>query len=204
MSCAPACEVGRRLVELNDRLVETNAQLLDAKHELEIIASTDTLTGIPNRYAILKDLEREVERASREGGPLGLGMLDIDHFKLVNDTFGHAAGDAVLCAVVSRVLGVMRPYDGFGRFGGEEFLVLVPGSAEKELADVLERIRRAVGSAPVVVDGHETVVTVSGGGAVRGGESVDGLIARADAALYEAKEHGRDRIVMAPAGGAGA
>jgi two-component system cell cycle response regulator len=181
-------EVGRRLVELND-------ELLEAQHALEILARTDALTGVLNRGAIVEEME--AVRASREGRPLGLGMLDIDHFKLVNDTYGHAAGDEVLREVVQRVLGVMRPYDTFGRFGGEEFLVLVPGSGERELVAVLERIRSAIGSSPIVVDGHELVVTVSLGGATRGRESADGLIARADDALYTAKEHGRDRVVLA-------
>jgi two-component system cell cycle response regulator len=183
-------EVGRRLVELND-------ELLEAQHALEILARTDALTGVLNRGAIVEELEMEAERASREGRPLGLGMLDIDHFKLVNDTYGHAAGDEVLREVVQRVLGVMRPYDTFGRFGGEEFLVLVPGSGERELVAVLERIRSAIGSSPIVVDGHELVVTVSLGGATRSRESADGLIARADDALYTAKEQGRDRVVLA-------
>jgi two-component system cell cycle response regulator len=183
-------EVGRRLVELND-------ELLEAQHALEILARTDALTGVLNRGAIVEELEVEAERAAREGSPLGLGMLDIDHFKLVNDTHGHAAGDAVLREVVRRVLAVMRPYDTFGRFGGEEFLVLVPGSGERELFAVLERIRKAIGSSPIMVDGHKLVVTVSLGGATRGRESADGLIARADDALYTAKEQGRDRVVLA-------
>ena len=183
-------EVGRRLVELNDELIET-------QHALEILARTDSLTGIPNRGAIVKELEKEIERAAREDTRLGLGMLDIDHFKRVNDTYGHSAGDAVLRAVVQRVLSVMRPYDTFGRFGGEEFLVLVPGAAEGELRDVLERIRHAIGSAPIVVDGHELIVTASIGGATRDNESADGLIARSDDALYAAKEQGRDRVSMA-------
>jgi len=183
-------EVGRRLVELN-------GELLEAQHALQVQASTDALTGVMNRRAVVEELEREAERAAREGSSLGLGMLDVDHFKLVNDTYGHAAGDAVLREVVRRVVGVMRPYDAFGRFGGEEFLVLIPGSGEGGLKTVLERIRNVIGSAPFLVDGHELVVTVSLGGAVRGSESVDGLIARADDALYTAKEQGRDRVIVA-------
>ena len=184
--------VGRRLVELND-------ELLGAQHALEILARTDTLTGVLNRGAIVGELEREAARAARKGDLLGLGMLDIDRFKLVNDTHGHAAGDAVLCEIVRRVLGVMRPYDAFGRFGGEEFLVIVPGCGEKELRDVLERIRRAVSRTPIVAEGHEVAVTVSLGGVVRGRDSADRLIARADDALYTAKEQGRDRVVLAMA-----
>ena len=127
-------------------------------------------------------------------------MLDIDHFKLVNDTCGHAAGDAVLCEIVRRVLDVMRPYDAFGRFGGEEFLVIVPQVSEEELREVLERIRRAVAAAPFAVGGQELVATVSLGGATTAGDTADGLIARADDALYAAKGLGRDRVVVAPAG----
>ena len=186
-------EVGRRLVELND-------DLLKAQHALEILARTDALTGVLNRGAVVKELEKEIERATREGTRLGLGMLDIDHFKLINDTYGHRAGDAVLCAVVRRIRGVMRPYDTFGRFGGEEFLVLVPGLAEEDLKDVLERLRDAIGSAPIVVDGHQLIVTASLGGATRDDESADSLIARADNALYAAKKQGRDRVAMATDG----
>ena len=175
--------VGRRLVELND-------ELLGAQHALEILARTDALTGVLNRGAIVGELEQEAARAAREGSLLGLGMLDIDRFKFVNDTHGHAAGDAVLCEIVQRVLGVMRPYDAFGRVGGEEFLVIVPGCGEKELRDVLERIRRAISRTPIVAAGHEVAVTMSLGGAVRRRGSADRLIARADDALYTAKGAG--------------
>jgi diguanylate cyclase (GGDEF)-like protein len=150
-----------------------------------------------NRGAIIEEIEREIERTARSGAPLGLGMLDIDHFKHVNDTYGHSAGDAVLRAVVQRVLSVMRPYDTFGRFGGEEFLVIVPGLTPEELRDVLERVREAIARSPIVVDAHELSVTASLGGATRDKDTADALIARADDALYAAKDQGRDRVVMA-------
>jgi len=184
-------EVGRRMIGLND-------ELLKAQHALEIIANTDSLTGVHNRGAIVAELERELERAAREGSEFGLGMIDIDHFKQVNDALGHAAGDVVLREVVQRAVGVLRPYDTLGRFGGEEFLVLVPGAGPEALDRALERIRRAVGSTPIVVDGHELTVTVSIGGAVHGAGSADHLIARADDAMYAAKGQGRDRVVVAP------
>jgi diguanylate cyclase (GGDEF) domain len=186
--------VGRRLVDLND-------ELLEAQHALETQARTDALTGILNRGAILKELEQEIQRAEREGSRLGLGMLDIDHFKRVNDTCGHAAGDAVLCEVVRRAQGALRPYDGFGRFGGEEFLVIVPGAGENELREVLERIRGAVGSTAIAVGEHRLAVTVSLGAATCVGEAADALIARADDALYAAKQEGRDRVVLAKVAG---
>jgi two-component system cell cycle response regulator len=183
-------EVGRRLVELNDELVE--AQL-----RLEVQAHTDALTGLPNRRAIVETLEEELQRSAREGTGLAVGMLDIDHFKRVNDECGHAAGDAVLCELARRMESVLRPYDSVGRFGGEEFLVVAPGVSSPELGDLLERLRGAASQAPFSVEAHDLVVTVSLGGAVHAGESMDALIARADDALYEAKARGRDLVVLA-------
>ncbi len=182
-------EVGRRLVELNDRLLE-------AQRALKVLART----GVLNRGAIMGELESETARARREGSSLGVGMLDIDRFKLVNDTHGHAVGDAVLQEVVSRAAAVLRPYDRLGRFGGEEFLVIIPGPSEEEAGVVLERIRAAVARTPIGVGGLQVPVTVSIGGVDRGGESSDDLILRADAALYAAKDQGRDRVVMSGAG----
>jgi two-component system, cell cycle response regulator len=189
-------EVGRRLVELNERLLE-------AQRVVEELARTDALTGIRNRGAILEILEVEIARAEREGTSLGLGMLDIDHFKEVNDSSGHAAGDEVLREVVRRIVSVLRPYDTLGRFGGEEFLLVVPGVDVLELGVVCERIRRVVTASPIEVSGHSFAITASLGAALRKRESPDGLIARADYALYTAKDDGRDRVVMADGADAG-
>jgi diguanylate cyclase (GGDEF)-like protein len=189
-------EVGRRLVELNEELVQ-------AQIALEIQARTDALTDLPNRRAILEILDEEVSRALRQSGSLGVGMLDIDHFKLVNDRYGHAAGDAVLRELAQRLASVMRPYDSLGRYGGEEFLIVVPGTGREELRDVLERLRAVASATPFAAGGRELTVTVSLGGVVRDGRSADALIARADDALYEAKEQGRDRVVLAPCGDGG-
>ena len=183
-------QVGRRLVELNDELIE--AQL-----RLEVQARTDALTGLPNRRAIVETLEDELQRSLREGTSLAVGMLDIDHFKRVNDECGHAAGDAVLCGLARRMESVLRPYDSVGRFGGEEFLVVAPGVSGPELGELLERLRGAASEAPFTAGGRELVVTVSLGGAVYTGESMDALIARADDALYDAKARGRDLVVLA-------
>ena len=183
-------EVGRRLVELNDELIE--AQL-----RLEVQAHTDALTGLPNRRAIVETLEEELQRSQRDGTGLAVGMLDIDHFKRVNDECGHACGDVVLCELARRMESVLRPYDSVGRFGGEEFLVVVPGVTRSELGELLERLRGAATRAPFKVDKRGLVVTVSVGGAVFAGESMDALIARADDALYEAKARGRDLVVLA-------
>lgn len=183
-------EVGRRFIELNERLIE-------AQHELEVLARTDALTGTLNRGAIMGLLEAELARAAREQRPLSIGMLDVDHFKRVNDTYGHAAGDAVLREVVARTLTVLRPYDHLGRFGGEEFLVVIPGVERAGVQEILERIRLAVGATPIVVQGQELTVTVSLGGATWAGESVQQFLTEADDALYAAKEQGRDRVLMA-------
>jgi len=179
--------VGRRLVEINERLLE-------AQEALEVLARTDALTGLLNRRAIIGELETEMARGHREGGRLSVGMLDIDHFKDVNDTYGHAAGDAVLREVVTRMASVLRPYDRLGRFGGEEFLVILPQSDEAALGIVLERMRADVAAGPIVIGDVGVAVTVSLGGAVHEGETTDGLIARADAALYAAKHAGRNRV----------
>jgi diguanylate cyclase (GGDEF)-like protein len=183
-------DVGLRLVALTD-------DLLDAQEALRIQARTDPLTGVLNRGAVLGELAAECRAAAYDGRGLGVGMLDIDHFKRVNDTFGHAAGDLVLREVVRRVRTALRSGDVLGRFGGEEFLIVVPGAGSPQLSGALEDVRHAVAAAPVDVDGRALAVTASLGGALHGGEPVDALIARADAALYAAKERGRDRVELA-------
>lgn len=185
-------EVGRRFIELNERLIE-------AQRALEVLARTDALTGILNRRAIVRRLDEELARAGREGQPLSIGMLDIDHFKRVNDAYGHAAGDEVLREVVRRASTVLRPYDVLGRFGGEEFLVIVTGADGPEALEILERVRVAVRAGPIAFDEHELTVTVSLGGATSRGEPADQLLVRADDALYAAKDQGRDRVLMAAA-----
>ncbi len=183
-------EVGLRLVGLTD-------DLLEAQESLRVQARTDPLTGVLNRGAVMAELEALCRAAVDRGHGLGVGLLDIDHFKRVNDTYGHAAGDEVLREVVRRSLAALRPGDVFGRFGGEEFLIVVPGAWEPQLAGALDDVRRAVAAEPVWVDGSSFTVTASLGGALYGPESLDALIARADAALYAAKERGRDRVELA-------
>ena len=184
-------DVGLRLVGLTD-------DLLEAQASLRVQARTDPLTGVLNRGAVMGELEGLRRRAAEGGHGLGVGMLDIDHFKRVNDTYGHAAGDEVLREVVRRALAALRPCDVLGRFGGEEFLIVVPDAWDPQLAGALDDVRRAVAAEPVRVDGDSLItVTASLGGALYGAESLDQLIARADAALYAAKEGGRDRVELA-------
>ncbi|MBN1320103.1 MAG: diguanylate cyclase [Thermoleophilia bacterium] len=183
--------VGRRFAELNSKLLET-------QRELQRQALTDPLTHIMNRRAILGRLTEEMARAPRQGLPLSIGVMDIDHFKLVNDRYGHAGGDSVLQTVVERSLRALRAYDALGRIGGEEFLIVMPGVGARDASVVLERIRHSVRQTNVEVQGAEITVTVSVGGAVNGGETPEELLHLADEALYRAKGEGRDRVVIAP------
>lgn len=189
-------DVGRRFAELNQKLLET-------QRSLETLARTDSLTGTLNRRAMLERLNEEIARAARENSPPGIGMMDIDRFKQINDTYGHGVGDHVLKDVVRRTAAAMRPYDALGRFGGDEFLTILPQAAPAHVKDVLERIRRAASVHPVEVDGFHIDVTVSIGGATRRGESAETLISATDRALYQAKALGRNRVVMAGASAAG-
>lgn len=182
--------VGRRFAELNQKLLETH-------RSLETLARTDPLTGTLNRRAMLERLSEEMARAARENSWLGLGMVDIDHFKHINDTYGHEVGDYVLKAVVDRSAAAMRPYDALGRFGGDEFLTILPHAAPAHVREVLERIRQGTCGRPVDVDGHQIEVTLSIGGATSRGESAEALIRSTDVALYQAKALGRNRAVMA-------
>jgi diguanylate cyclase (GGDEF)-like protein/PAS domain S-box-containing protein len=158
--------------------------------EVQQLARSDALTGLPNRRALDDQLPREMARALRSGSPLCLAIIDIDHFKIYNDTHGHLAGDTVLrdCAIAWDT--ELRGEDTILRFGGEEFLVVLPGCGPEDAVEIIERLR---GATP---DGQ----TCSAGLAMwRPGESVDDLVARADNALYRAKEAGRDRLVSAVA-----
>ena len=183
--------VGRRFAELNRKLLETQG-------ELRRQALTDPLTHIMNRRAIFGRLTEEMARAPRQGLPLSIGVLDIDHFKSINDRFGHSGGDSVRQTVVNRALKALRAYDALGRIGGEEFLIVMPGVGPRDTEIVLERLRKAVAEKPMSAQGEEVTVTVSIGGAVSQGETMDELLNLADDALYRAKEQGRDRVVMSP------
>jgi len=163
--------------------------------ELARLAREDALTRLPNRRAFDEALTREVARAERSGAALAALVLDIDHFKRVNDVHGHAAGDAVLSAVAARVASALRAGDVLGRLGGEEFGVLLPGADLGAAAEAAERIRAAVGATPIVAGDRSLAVTVSLGCAARDpGEGGWNLVARADAKLYAAKAGGRNRV----------
>ncbi|MGA9521947.1 MAG: diguanylate cyclase [Myxococcaceae bacterium] len=174
---------------------------------LQSLASTDSLTGALNRRALLAAAEEARRRSERYGEPLSLVMLDIDHFKSFNDTWGHPAGDEVIRAVAQRCTTAARETDLIGRLGGEEFVIVLPHSSGCAAAQMAERLREEIASTPVDIGGHLLNVTVSLGIAqCQPGEALDAWFARADGALYGAKRSGRNRIatdVPALAGGQG-
>lgn len=173
-----------------------------ANDELETLNRTDRLTGTANRAHVLERLNVEVARLERMPGDLSVGVLDVDHFKLVNDQYGHLVGDEAL-RVVARALGAsLRQVDLVGRFGGEEFLVIFVGAPPDGVMIAADRCRLAIEQAEIRAQGQRLHVTASLGVAhFEAGESVENLIRRADEALYRAKHEGRNRIVVAPPSG---
>lgn len=181
------------------RIVDLQAALLAAQEALRVQATRDPLLGIWNRASILEILDRELARACREQRPLGLAMLDVDHFKEVNDTFGHQIGDAILVEVASRVQAAVRAYDSFGRYGGEEFLLVLPGCDQAGLESHADRLRQTLAASPFVGGGQEVSLTASFGLSVAApGRPMtsDQLISAADDALLTCKRLGRNRVVL--------
>jgi diguanylate cyclase (GGDEF)-like protein len=162
------------------------------------MASYDFLTGAANRRLFLRLVEDELARAVRQSTPTSLLLLDLDHFKTVNDQHGHHIGDLVLKAAVERVREIVRTPDLIGRFGGEEFLVLLPDSSAEQAVLVAERIRKAVRRTPIDIEGDESLaITVSIGAAEFGidGADINAVLRMADQRLYRAKAQGRDQVV---------
>lgn len=177
--------------------VENARMLEEARSTAEEAANTDMLTGLPNRRHTLAFLERALAGARDNGAPLAVAVLDIDHFKRINDNYGHAIGDVVIRRVGQRAKASLREEDMVGRFGGEEFVCILQRSSAQAAEIVAERVRKAIETARGPDDGPAHV-TVSIGLAVYGGEaSVEELLQRADEALYRAKREGRNRLRMA-------
>lgn len=185
----------RARIRAGQRIIQLQSELLVAKQDLLAQSRTDPLTGVFNRRAILSQLEIELPRAQREKKKVSISLLDIDHFKNVNDTYGHMAGDDVLRECVKRIGYAIRTYDSLGRFGGEEFLIVIPGTEESEAYAIGERIRSVIGRKDILVNGSRIPVTASQGLVTwDGNASIDDLIDRADKALYQAKENGRNQV----------
>jgi two-component system cell cycle response regulator len=179
------------------RILELQAAIVAAREELRVRATHDPLTGVWNRAALIDFLDREVNRAARERKCLALLIADIDHFKPINDTYGHVLGDEVLCETVKRIRASIRHYDGLGRYGGEEFVIVLPGCDLEQGVRLAERIRESVGSHPLRTSTLEVPLTLSlGVTAVEPGDPHEplSLIELADGALYRAKRAGRNRV----------
>lgn len=187
--------VGLRVLELEDNLVQ-------AREAMRFKATHDTLTGVWNRGAILETLDREISRSRRERLPLGVLIVDLDHFKSINDAYGHLTGDTVLREVTRRMQTGVRPYDAVGRYGGEEFLVLLPGCDGSQTREKAERLRESIAQVPVHTPTGPLKITMSIGAVAAADwphETANRILQMADSALYRAKEGGRNRTVMAGA-----
>ena len=179
------------------RLVDLQAQLLSAREALRDQATKDSLTRLWNRSHILEVMQRELARGQRENSTLGVILLDLDHFKVINDTYGHVAGDAVLREAARRMQHCIRQYDWMGRYGGEEFLVLIPGCNDRDLVDKAEALRECLANEPLLLTETTFTLTASFGAtvAIPGVDNAsESLIRRADEALYRAKRLGRNRV----------
>jgi diguanylate cyclase (GGDEF)-like protein len=178
--------------QLADKQIEIDAVVMQA-HE---VAHTDDLTFLSNRRQIIGDLQREVMHADRYKTPVSISMLDVDHFKLVNDSYGHSVGDLVLRNVARFLRDNIREPDIVGRYGGEEFLVILPNAPLQAAIGQAERLCRRLRADKISVAGNEFPITISAGVAEYriGQEDWQKLLSRADAAMYEAKAQGRDRV----------
>lgn len=180
---------GRRILDLQEELLRTREALREQ-------ATHDGLTGLLNRNSILEKLDEELSRAARAGTPVSVLMADLDRFKSINDTHGHLVGDAVLREAARRLKSAARRYDSVGRYGGEEFLIVLPGCDASHAATQAERIREAIGATPLLAPAQPIPVTVSVGVSCSSHCAPESLVREADEALYEAKGEGRNRVVV--------
>jgi two-component system cell cycle response regulator len=188
---------GHRILSLEDRLVK-------AREEMRYRATHDALTGIWNRASILSLVRSELQRGARELRPVSLLLCDVDHFKSVNDNYGHIIGDQILEEVAKRFKDEVRGYDAVGRYGGEEFLIVLSDCDTASLEVRAEALRRSIADSPLLIDDLVISITISIGGTTCGKAAVDLplelILAEADTALYQAKARGRNRSVFASNG----
>ena len=179
------------------RVKRLHDALLDANGRLARQALTDDLTGLANRRDGARQLEREIALCVRHGRLLALVRIDVDHFKAINDSRGHQAGDDVLAEVARRLAGAVRGGDELARWGGDEFVAILPDTDRVGALRAAERLRAAVAESPIEAAGADVDVTISLGWAHWSGDTPDDLLARADGALYKAKGAGRNQVFPA-------
>ncbi|HLB50282.1 MAG TPA: diguanylate cyclase [Anaerolineales bacterium] len=189
-------------VAIGERILQLEDHLREARQQMEFLAMHDNLTGLLNRRAIQEQAEAELKRAARASSLVSVLLIDLDHFKSVNDCYGHAVGDQALRMFAEILLECIRSYDQAGRWGGEEFLCVLPGTTLNDARVVAERVRVAVADATLPLpEGSDLKMTVSIGVAGASGASgmivLDKLIQAADSAMYRAKDEGRNRICLA-------
>lgn len=186
-------QVGKRMLDMQEKLNATLAELTE-------LASHDALTGLLNRRAIMDALPKEIKRMERQQQTLCIGMCDIDHFKHINDTYGHLVGDEVLKEVTKRMQSVLREHDLVGRYGGEEFLVITPIDKLENASMVYQRLCQATSSPPIELAEVSLTVTISCGVTCYlpniDNQGINSFIARADQALYQAKNGGRNQVIF--------
>jgi diguanylate cyclase (GGDEF)-like protein len=197
-------ELEQKVIERTAALANANSDLLRARDALRFEAAHDPLTSLWNHGAILDSLKKELDRQKRTGEPLGVIMADLDCFKKINDVYGHLVGDTVLQQVAQRFQKAVRSYDSLGRYGGEEFLILVPSCDVPDLIATAERLRRCIADKPIPTSAGDVSMTVSMGLVSTAQEECawqdcETLLRAADAALYVAKAEGRNRVVISPA-----
>jgi diguanylate cyclase (GGDEF)-like protein len=182
------------------------AELEKDRQALKKLSASDPLTGLCNHREFFRLLREETERSRRYRHPLSLLMIDLDNFKRINDTYGHPAGDRVLCAVAGVVRRELRQVDQVARYGGEEFAAILPETAESEAFAIATRIRQAVAARPLAISETEGVeLTISIGLAVFPDDATaeEGLVERADQSLYAAKAAGRNRVCRSSSAASG-
>lgn len=191
-------KASRRLDKISKISDGFQRQLKELNATLQRASLTDTLTGIANRRAMLERLKAEANRTARGGKPFSVLMLDLDHFKRINDTHGHEAGDLVIMAVAQTLENNLRNFDFCARWGGEEFLVLLTATTIKTAQSVAEKLRASVAAHEVTYEGERIAISFSGGIALhQAGDNVNETLRDADRALYVAKTRGRDRVITA-------
>ncbi|MEN6458814.1 MAG: diguanylate cyclase [Thermoguttaceae bacterium] len=196
------CDADELFVRLRagERIVNLQIESLAARDALRKLATNDFLTGLRNRAAILDDLSRECRRSSRSNLPVNVVMVDVDHFKRINDTYGHLLGDKVLAELANRMASEVRSYEAIGRYGGEEFLIVLTGCDSQGAVEQADRVRRRIAEERFDIQGVKFDMTISLGVASSwqiAEPREELLLEMADAAMYRAKRNGRNRVEAA-------